>query len=146
MVIYKRVRRFLDKFPGTWAFRVKAHSKVVESHINPGEEVLYVFTGQKNQYSISLPNTFVVALTDQRLVLGRKRLLFGAFFYSITPDMFNDLKVNSNLIWGSVVIDTINELVIINNLSKRSLIELETVISDYMMKQKKKYPRIERNK
>lgn len=139
MDVYSKVKKFKKKYKGTVAFRLKAHSEVLEKHLNPGEEVLYVFAGQKNNSSIAVPNTFIVALTNKRLVFARKRLFFGYFFYSVTPDMFNDLKANSGVLWGKIVIDTVKELAIISNISKSALSEIETEITEYMMREKKKY-------
>lgn len=139
MNIYNEVLKFKKKHSGTLAFRLKEHSLVMEKHINPDEEILYAFCGQKNNHSIGLPNTFVSVLTTKRLLFARKRLFFGYFFYAITPDMFNDLKVNSGLIWGRIIIDTVKELVIMSNLSKDSLDEIETKITQYMMEEKRNY-------
>lgn len=139
MDVYNKVKKFKKKYKGTVAFRLKAHSEVLEKHLNPGEKVLYVFAGQKNNSSIAVPNTFIVALTNKRLVFARKRLFFGYFFYSVTPDMFNDLKANSGVLWGKIVIDTVKELAIISNISKSALSEIETEITEYMMREKKKY-------
>jgi len=139
MDVYNKVKEFKKKYKGTIAFRLKAHSEVLEKHLNPGEEVLYVFAGQKNNSSIAVPNTFIIALTNKRLVFARKRLFFGYFFYSVTPDMFNDLKANSGVLWGKIVIDTVKELAIISNISKSALSEIETEITEYMMREKKKY-------
>ncbi len=140
MRVYKEVLKFKHKHKGTLAFRLKKHSEVLEKHLNPGEKIIYVFTGQKNMYSIALPNTFVVALTNKRLLFARKRLIFGYFFYAITPDMFNDLKVSSGIIWGKIIIDTVKELAYMSNISKDALDEIETQITEYMMEEKKKYP------
>ena len=52
MDVYNKVKKFKKKYKGTVAFRLKAHSEVLEKHLNPGEEVLYVFAGQKNNSSI----------------------------------------------------------------------------------------------
>ena len=139
MNIYSEVMKFKKKYSGTLAFRLKEHSEVLQKHMTPGEKLLYVFTGQKNNMSIALPNTFVVALTNKRLLFARKRLMFGYFFYAVTPDMFNDLKVNSGIIWGKIIIDTVKELAIISNIDKRALDEIETNITEYMMEEKKKY-------
>ena len=139
MDVYNKVKKFKKKYKGTVAFRLKAHSEVLEKHLNPGEEVLYVFAGQKNNSSIAVPNTFIIALTNKRLVFARKRLFFGYFFYSVTPDMFNDLKANSGVLWGKIVIDTVKESAIISNISKSALSEIETEITEYMMREKKKY-------
>ena len=137
---YKKVLEFKKKYKGTLAFRLKAHCKVLDKHLNPGEKIVYVFAGQKNSSSIAVPNTFVVALTNKRLLFARKRLFFGYCFYAVTPDMFNDLKVNSGIIWGQIVIDTVKELAYISNVSKDALDEIETAITEYMMEEKKKYP------
>ena len=137
--MYNEVLKFKKKYPSTIAFRLKEHCKVLEKHLNPGEKVIYIFAGQKNAHSIAIPNTFVIALTSERLVFARKRLFFGYFFYAITPDMFNDLKVNSGILWGKIMIDTVKEFTVISNLSKDSLSEIETKITHYMMNEKKKY-------
>ncbi len=139
MDVYKLVIGFMNRFKGTIAFRLKAHSMVLQKHLNDDEKVLYVFAGQKNNNSIAMPNTFIVALTDKRLLFARKRLLFGYFLYSITPDMFNDLKVNSGLIWGKIKIDTVKEYSVISNVSKAALSDIETNITEYMLQEKKKY-------
>ena len=63
----------------------------------------------------------------------------GYFLDSITPDMFNDLKILSGIIWGKVYIDYVKEFVTLSNISKNALSEIETKISSFMMEQKKKY-------
>lgn len=139
-VVYDKVKEFKKKYPGTvtW-WRLKKHSKVIEMHLNPGEEVLYAFAGQKNDNPFDLWSTSVIALTNKRIIIGRKRLVFGYMFDTITPDMFNDLNVYSGIIWGKITIDSIKEEVVITNLDKKSLPEIETNISEYMMEEKKKY-------
>ena len=137
--VYRKVLEFKQRHPGTIAWRLRANSAVVEMHLNPDEEVLYAFAAQKNDNPLNIVNTYVAALTTKRILLGRKRILFGYFLDSITPDMFNDLKVLGGIIWGKVYIDTIKEFVTLSNISKPALREIETEISDYMMEEKKKY-------
>lgn len=136
---YEQVKKFMKRHPGTIAFRLKEHCNILDKHLNPDETIKYVFAGQKNNSSIATPNTFVIALTDKRLLFARKRLLFGYFFYAVTPDMFNDLKVNSGIVWGKIIIDTVKELATISNISKDALSEIETSITQYMAEEKKKY-------
>ena len=107
--VYELAREFKRKYPSTVAWRIKAHSKVIEKHLNPDEEVLYVFLGQKNKSSFDFTNTNVIALTNKRLLFATKRVMFGYFFTSVTPDMFNDLTVKQGMLWGRIVIDTVNE-------------------------------------
>ncbi len=141
--IYEKVKEFKSNYSKTIAFRVKKHSQVVEMHLNPSEEVLFAFCGQKNKESLLLINSCVVALTNKRIIIGQKRLLWGYFFTAITPDMYNDLKVRKNLIWSDIEIDTIKENVYISNLDPRGAIEVETCITEFMMKEKKKYSKKE---
>lgn len=137
--VYELAREFKRKYPCTVAWRIKAHSKVVEKHLNPGEEVLYVFLGQKNKSSFDFTNTNVIALTNKRLLFATKRVMFGYFFTSVTPDMFNDLTVKQGMLWGRIVIDTVKEEIRLSNIDKNALPEVETHITEYMMEEKKKY-------
>ena len=77
----------------------------------PVEEVLYIFAGQKNGGFNTIFNTYAVVLTNKRILLATKRVVFGYFFKSITPDMYNDLTVHRGLIWGSITIDTVKEVI-----------------------------------
>ena len=137
--VYKLVQKFRKKYKGTVAFRVKKHAAVVQKHINPDEKLVFAFCGQKNYSSLMFINSCVIALTNKRILIGQKRLLWGYFFTTITPDMYNDLKVRKNLIWSDIEIDTIKENVYISNLSPEGAVEVETVITSFMMEEKKKY-------
>ena len=137
--VYEEALRFKRRYPGTIAWRLKKHCQRIEEHLNPDEEVLYVFTGQKNNKFYDIISTAVFAITNKRLLIANDRLLFGYFLYSITPDMFNDLTVYSGLIWGKVAIDTVKEIVYVSNISKKSPDEIETKVTEYMMEEKKKY-------
>ena len=138
--VYKKVKEFKSKYPMTIAWRLKANSKIVEKYMNPDEHVIYAFAAQKSSSSLDVFSTAVVTLTNKRILIGRKRAVFGYFLDSITPDMFNDLKVLSSMIWGKIYIDTVKEFVTLSNLDKRALDEIETAISSYMMEAKKLYP------
>lgn len=45
--IYEQAKEFKRKYPLTIAWRLKAHAKVIEKHLNPGEEVLFVLLHKK---------------------------------------------------------------------------------------------------
>jgi len=139
MKVYEEALKFKKRYPGTIAWRLKKHSKVAEMHINPDEEVQYVFTCQKNTHSYEIFRTFVVVMTNKRMILAQKRMLFGYIFISITPDMYNDLTLLTGIIWGKVCIDTVKEVVQLSNLSKNALPEIETKITQSMMEMKKEY-------
>lgn len=139
-IVYTAALRFKKRYPGTVAWRIKRHAKVIEQHLNPDEEVKYVFLGQRNDQFYDIITTGIFVITNKRIMVASKRVLFGYFLFSITPDLFNDLTVVSGLIWGKVIIDTVKEQVTVSNLSKRSLDEIETMVTEYMMEEKKKYP------
>lgn len=135
--VYKRVLKFKNKYPNTIGWRLKENSSIVERHLNPGEEIVYAFVAQKNDNPFNIFGTAVICLTNKRILIGRKRVVIGYFLNSITPDMFNDLKVSGGLIWGKVYIDTVKEFVTLSNISNDALTEIETEISSYMMEAKK---------
>ena len=137
--VYKKVLKFKRKYPITIAWRLKQNTDIVQKHLNPGEEVIYAFPAQKNDNPLNIIATAVVALTNKRILIGRKRVVIGYFLDSITPDMFNDLKVSSGIFWGKIFIDTVKEFVTLSNISKDALTEIETEISSYMMEAKKEY-------
>ncbi|MGM9882181.1 MAG: PH domain-containing protein [Bacilli bacterium] len=138
-IIYEKAKEFKRKYPRTIAFRIKAHAKIAAKYIGTDEEVKYVFLGQKNSDSYDFINTNVVVLTDKRIIVATKRILFGYFFRTITPDMFNDLTVKSGIIWGKVIIDTIKEVVVLSNIDPNALTEIDDNINMYMIEEKKKY-------
>ena len=144
--LYQKVMSFQRKYPGSIAFRIRRHCEVVEKHLNEGEEILFAFAGQKNENWYTIINSYVVALTNKRLILGRKRVLWGYFFSSVTPDLYNDLLVYQGLIWGKITIDTVKEVIVLSNLSRGSLSSIETSITEFMMKEKRKYGKTEKNK
>ncbi len=141
VTVYEKAKEFKRKYPATVAFRIKAHSKLAQKFVGNDEEIKYVFVAQKNFKSYEFINTNVIVLTNKRLLVATKRLLFGYFYKAITPDLFNDITLRSGLLWGKVVIDTVKEIVILSNIDKAALSEIEQNISNVMMEEKKKYVR-----
>lgn len=139
MNVYEELKKFKKKYPMTISWRLKKHAKIIEKHLNPEEEILYAFAAQKNDNPLDIITTYAVVITNKRILLASKRILFGYFLISITPDMFNDLSVKMGLIWGKVIIDTVKEVVILSNIQREALDEIETNITEYMMKEKQKY-------
>ena len=145
--VYEQAKMFKKKYPHTitW-FRLKKHAAIIEKHLNPGEEPIYSFPGQRNDNMLDIVATCVVCLTNERILIGQDYLLVGYSLSSITPDLFNDMQVYEGLLFGKIVIDTIKEEVYITNLDKRSLPEVETAISSFMMEEKKKYGTLNKQK
>jgi hypothetical protein len=134
--IYRNAKKFRRKHPLTIAFRLKAHSKILAKHLNDGEKIRYVFAAQKGPSSYDIVSTYVVAVTDKRIMIARKRILFGYFFLAITPDLFNDIKVRMGLLWAKIEIDTVKEYIILSNIQSSAASEIETAITQYVMKKK----------
>ena len=136
--VYNLVSKFKRKHSFTIATRIKKHSKIIEDILDRDEKVLYAFCGQKNDDNAALFQSCVVALTNKRIIIGQKRIAYGYFITSITPDLFNDLKIHAGLFWGMVIIDTAKELVYVSNLDKGSLDEIETNVNHIMLEDKQR--------
>ncbi len=145
MVVLDLARKFKKKYPFTIGWRLKSNSAIIENHLNPNETIKYVFVGQKNNRFYDVFSTGVIAITNKRILIGRKRVLFGYALDSIMPYMYNDLNIRAGLIWGKLTIDTIKEEIVFSNLDKNALDEIETNISEAMMTLKKKYPKEDKN-
>lgn len=141
--VYNKALEFKRKHSGGVAWNLKSHCDVVEKHLNPGEEVIFAFAGQKNENFYDFFTTCVVVLTNKRILIGQKRVVWGYFLSSITPDLYNDLMVYQGLIWGKIKIDTVKEEVTISNLPKSGLDDIETSITEMMMSEKQKYAKRE---
>jgi hypothetical protein len=50
--------------------------------------------------------------------------------------MYNDLTIHKGLLFGSVTIDTIKEVITITNIDPKALSEIETNITEIMINQK----------
>ena len=138
-LVYDQAKLFKRKYPGSLVFRTKKHADVIERHLNPGEKPQFSFVGQKSPGVFDIFSSCVVTITDRRILIGKKRLVWGYFLSTITPDLYNDMQIYQGLKWGKVTIDTVKEEIIISHISKRGLDEIETRISEFMMEQKKKY-------
>lgn len=145
--VYDQVCMFKAKYPGTitW-FRLRKHAKVVETHLSEDEEPIYTFAGQKNNDVFDVWSTCVVCLTNKRLIIAKDHLIQGYTLSSITPDNFNDLLVYSGILFGKVIIDTLKETVVLTNLDKKALPEIEKQVTSFMMEERKKYPLREQKK
>lgn len=141
--VYNKALKFKRIHRGGVVWNLRSHCEVVEKHLNPGEEVIAAFAGQKNEKFYEIFTTCVVVLTNKRILIGQKRVAWGYFLKSITPDLYNDLLVYQGLIWGKITIDTVKEVVTISNLPKSGLDEIETSISEMMMAEKQKYSKPE---
>ena len=131
MSVYEMLVEWKKNFHGGISWRLFQNAKVVDDHVNPD-----VFAGQKNESPFDFFQTAVVAVTDKRILIGQKRVLFGYVLNSITPDLYNDMQIYQGLVFGKIVIDTVKEKVVISNLPKSALVEIETIISSFMMEAK----------
>ena len=55
--------------------------------------------------------------------------------------MFNDFEVYKGLIFGKVEIDTVKEVVDLSDIDPKALVEIETQLSEYLLKVKPCYMR-----
>lgn len=139
--VYDKISEFIKKYPLTMAFRLGKHCKIIDKHLNPEEDIIYAFPAQKNISPVEIFSTCVVVFTNKRILVAQKRVLPGYRLNSITPDMFNDFQVYKGFIFGRIDIDTVKEVVQLSNLDPRSLTEVETNLSEYLLKEKPRFLR-----
>lgn len=139
----RRTNTFLRKYPLTIAQRLRAHNKIIEKHLNVGEEIIYMFPAQKQQGGPF--STCIVCCTDKRIIIGQKKVFPGYHINSITPDLFNDFQVYKGWIWGKVTIDTAKEIVTFTYIDSKALVEIETALSEYFLTAKQKYLRAKKD-
>ena len=135
-ILKEQLSNFKRKYPLTVGWRLKRHTKILLEHLHDDEVIRYAFYAQKNKSSLDVTSSGIIAVTNKRLVIARDRVVFGYFLDSITADMFNDLKLRSGIIWGKVIIDTVSELVILSNISKSALAEIEEEVTSAMLELK----------
>ena len=136
---YSKAQAFKNKYFPTIAFRLKKHASIVDKHLHSEEKIDYVFCGQKGKAPLLFNKSCVVAITNERLIIGQKRLLWGYFFTTVTPDVYNDFKIFNGMIWSDILIDTLDEEVFITKLAPDGAIEVQKHITKFMMEEKKKY-------
>ena len=143
---YDNLKLFKKKYPGsvTW-FRLKKHCAIIDKHLNPNETIDFVIAGQLDNDNLSFFNTGVLAITSERILVAQNRLFIGYKLSSITPELYNDMQVDSGLIWGTLCIDTVKEKIYVSNLAKSSLAEIETSITMFMHDAKNKNINTEQN-
>ena len=137
--INKLANDFLSKYPMTVAWRISQHAKVMEKHLNPDEEIFYLFVAQKNPNPFDIFSTCLVALTNKRIMVAQKRVIFGYNLKSITPDLFNDFSIYKGIIFGKAYIDTVKEFIALSNIDPKALPEIETNLSEYLLRIKERF-------
>lgn len=135
-ILYAQINEFKRKYPFTIGWRLKKHARIILEHLHDDEEIKYAFYAQKNNNPLDFTSTGIVAVTNKRLIIGRDRVIIGYFFDTITPDLFNDLKVKSGIFWGKIEIDTVREYIVLSNISKSALSEIEEEITSTMIELK----------
>ena len=138
-MLYARLNEFLRKYPLNITWRIRQHCKILYKHLNSEEEIFYVFPAQKNTNTFDIFSTVVIAFTNKRILIAQKKVLWGYNLLSITPDMFNDFEVYKGLIFGKIDIDTIKEVIKLSDIDPKALVELETNLSEYLLKIKPSY-------
>ena len=144
--IYSRANEFLRKYPLNIAWRIRQHCKVLANHINDDEEIFFILPAQRNTSSFDIFCTVILAFTNKRILMAQKNVLWGYSLFSITPDMFNDFEVYKGLIFGKVDIDTVKEVVKLSNIDPKALVEVETNLSEYLLKIKPGYSKSKKEK
>lgn len=130
--LFKLVHEFKSKYPFTVAWRLNKNTAIGKKFLDNDEIIHYAFVGQLNEDPLNFFTTAVIIITSKRILISRKRVLWGYQVDSITPDMYNDLTIKMGLLWGKICIDTIKEVVVLSNIQKSALPEIENAITNYI--------------
>ena len=102
--VYEKLESFKTKYPRTFGFRLDKHAKVAEDSLAKGEIVQYVFCG-----SCGIFKTYVVTITDKRVIISHKHLTFGNYCKSISKDKICEMSINKGIAWSDVNISLLPE-------------------------------------
>ena len=135
MSIYELVCRFKKKYPMTVAWRLEAHSKLAEDVLDNDEELRYVFTAQKNMSRQDVMSTNVILITTKRTYFVHDRIIPGNFVTTIKNSMINDINAKNGLIWGSLIIDSVKEEIVLSNIDRNSIPGILEAFNDVLDKE-----------
>jgi len=133
---------FKKRYPATVSWRLKRHSRLIDNNLHRNEEVFYAFGAQWN-HKFDMFDTAVFAITNERMIVAQQRVITGYQVISIDPRLFNDIKIDGKIFWGSLKIDTVKEIIDFSNISKKSLFEIKKVITSYVGSKKRAKPELE---
>lgn len=103
-IIYEKVMEFKNKFSGVPATRLERHAEVAMKSLAEGENVLHVYCGLDEFY-----RTQIVVVTDRRVIVARKKLLFGSRISSIDRDKVCNIHNRRSLLWNDIFFNTLTE-------------------------------------
>ena len=49
---YSKIKEFIKKYSMTIAWRVKSHCKIIDKHLNDGEDIFFFFLSFKGQFNM----------------------------------------------------------------------------------------------
>lgn len=85
------------------------HFKVIENNLQPDEDVKFAFIGLHNYKSMTKHDgNFAYAVSNKRILMGQQKLI-GVAFQSVSMDNINDITLQTGVLMGNVVIDTVKE-------------------------------------
>lgn len=95
-------------FSKSWSIK---HFSLIENELRAGESILTAYVGRlsKNSDGNSGYN-YAFALTPKRFIMAQKRII-GNFLKSIYLENVNDVTMKKGLIFGTIEVDTIKEVV-----------------------------------
>ena len=104
-IIYEKAMKFKSKYSGSISFRLKEHSKFAEKYLVDGEKVLHVYCGCRDFF-----HTRVLVITDKRVMVAHKNLLFGGYCSSIDKNEICEIGTHKGIIWNEITLSTLTDL------------------------------------
>lgn len=95
------------------SFGTKKEIKELPNLLDDTEELIYITSGMFDN------NTWLIALTDKRILFLDKGMIFGLNTKSVDLDMVNSVQFKTGLVFGEFLVVTGVERILIKNLYKK---------------------------
>lgn len=119
MTNYELTKRFKKKYFLTIAWRLNAHSKVLNEILQEDEEVNYLFAGQRENL---LGATAIVAITNKRILMVTARIFGDSFIHDLSN---SKIESEYGFIWAKIIFTTDNDKFTLSYIDKDAISEID---------------------
>lgn len=102
--VYEKLMLFKNRYPHTLTSRLYAHATVAENSLADKEEVLYASCGFDELF-----RTIIFVVTDKRVLVARKKLVYGYYCTSIDKEKICQINTSKGMFLTNVSIRTLTE-------------------------------------
>jgi hypothetical protein len=105
-IVYEKILRFKNKYPSTFALRLKKHAEVAEKSLMKGEKVYEAYCACNENF-----RSYAIVITDKRIILAHKNLMFGYHVESISKDKIYKIDNEQGFKWSEISLNSLTETI-----------------------------------